>query len=91
MGEPLSPIGLAERPDVVTGSFAYIRLLGARKAVDALTKTLDHIVIDRGPEVEMDARAIQVLRQRVPVVAFVSNHSAGYAPETARQLVADIG
>ena len=36
----------------------------------------------------MDARAIQVLRQRVPVVAFVNNHYAGYAPETARQLVA---
>ena len=61
-------------------------MLGDREAVDALTKTLDHIVIDRGPEVEMDARAIQVLRQRVPVVAFVNNHYAGYAPETARQL-----
>ena len=36
----------------------------------------------------MDARAIQVLRQRVPVVAFVNNHYAGYAPETARQLAA---
>ena len=50
------------------------------------TQRLDHIVIDRGAEVEMDARAIQVLRQRVPVVAFVNNHYAGYAPETARQL-----
>jgi hypothetical protein len=36
----------------------------------------------------MDARAIQVLRQRVPVVAFVNNHYAGYAPETVRPLVA---
>ena len=57
-----------------------------REAVDALTPTLDHIVIDRGAEVELDARAIQVLRQRVPVVAFVNNHYAGYAPETVRQL-----
>ena len=32
-----------------------------------------------------DAWAIRVLRQRVPVVAFVNNHYAGYAPETARQ------
>jgi hypothetical protein len=38
-----------------------------------------------------DARAIQVLRQRVPVVAFVNNHYAGYAPETARQLAALTG
>ena len=57
-----------------------------REAVDALTPTLDHIVIDRSPQVEMDARAIQVLRQRVPVVAFVNNHYAGCASETARQL-----
>ena len=34
-----------------------------------------------------DAQAIRILRQRVPVVAFVNNHFAGYAPETARQLV----
>ena len=88
-----SPLSLVQRADldVVTGPFAYVRLLGDREAVDALTKTLDHIVIDRGPEVGMDARAIQVLRQRVPVVAFVNNHFAGYAPETVRQLVALTG
>ena len=61
---------------------------GDREAVDALTPTLDHIVIDRGAQVADDARAIQILRQRVPVAAFVNKHFAGYAPETARQLVA---
>jgi hypothetical protein len=35
-----------------------------------------------------DAEAIGLLRKRVPVVAFVNHHFAGYAPETARQLVA---
>ena len=85
-----SPLSLVQRADldVVTGPFAYIRLLGDREAVDALTPRLDRIVIDRGPEVADDARAIQVLRQRVPVVAFVNNHYAGYAPETARHLMA---
>ena len=63
-------------------------LPGDRGAADALTPTLDHIVIDRGAQVAEDARAIRVLRQRVPVVAFVNNHFPGYAPETARQLVA---
>jgi hypothetical protein len=58
------------------------------RVLKALTPKLDHLVSDRDPEVEMDARAIQVLRQRVPVVAFVNNHYAGYAPETVRQLVA---
>ena len=85
-----SPLSLIRRPDldVVTGAFAYLRLLGEREAVDALTPTLDHVVIDRGAEVQMGARAIQVWRHRVPVVAFVNNHYAGFAPETARQLAA---
>jgi hypothetical protein len=82
-----SPLSVVERLDVVTGPFAYLRLLGDREAVDALTPTLDHIVIDRGAQVADDARAIQILRQRVPVAAFVNKHFAGYAPETARQLV----
>ena len=72
----------------MTGPFACVRLLGDREAVDALTPALDHIVIDRGEQVAADAQAIRILRERVPVVAFVNNHYAGYAPETARQLVA---
>ena len=72
---------------MVTGPFAYVRLLGDREAVDALTPTLDRIVIDRGEQVAEDAEAINLLRRRVPVVAFVNNHFAGYAPETVRQLV----
>jgi uncharacterized protein YecE (DUF72 family) len=83
-----SPLSVVQRLDVVTGPFAYVRLLGDREAVDALTDTLDHIVIDRGEQVVEDAMAIGLLRRRVPVVAFVNNHFAGYAPETVRQLVA---
>jgi uncharacterized protein YecE (DUF72 family) len=83
-----SPLDVVKRLDVVTGPFAYVRLLGDREAVDALTPTLDHVVIDRSDQVTADAEAIQLLRQRVPVVTFVNNHFAGYAPETVRQLVA---
>jgi len=86
-----SPLSVVQRLDVVPGPLASARLLGDREAVDALTPALDHIVIDRGAEVELDARASQVLRQRVPVVAFVNNHYAGYAPETVRQLAALTG
>jgi hypothetical protein len=32
-----------------------------------------------------------LLSQRVPVLAFVNNHFAGYAPETIRQLLAALG
>jgi hypothetical protein len=68
-----------------------VRLLGDREAVDALTPKLDHIVIDRSDQVAADAQAIAQLRQRVPVLAFVNNHFAGYAPETVRQLLALTG
>jgi hypothetical protein len=59
-----------------------------REVADALTPTLDHIVIDRGGQVAADTQAIRLLRQRVPVVAFDNNHFAGYALETVRQLLA---
>jgi hypothetical protein len=58
--------------------------LGDREAVDALAPALDHIVIDRGGQVAADAQVIRLLRQRVPVVAFVNNHFAGYAPPRRR-------
>jgi hypothetical protein len=35
-----------------------------------------------------DDETIRLLRRRVPVVAFVNTHFAGYAPETVRQLAA---
>src|SRR5690348_6046219 len=82
-----SPLSVVQRLDAVTGPFAYVRLLGDREAVDALTPALDHIVIDRGGQVASDAEAIRLLGWRVPVVTFVNNHFADYAPETVRQLV----
>jgi hypothetical protein len=81
-----SPLSVVQRRGAVTGLFAYVRLLGDREAVDALTPRLDRVVIDRGGQVEADAQAIGMLRGRVPVVAFVNNHFVGYAPETVRQL-----
>ena len=46
---------------------------------------LKHL-FDRGEQVKADAEAIKLLAERVPVVAFVNNHFAGFAPETLRQL-----
>jgi hypothetical protein len=86
-----SPLSVVQRLDTVTAPFAYVRLLGDREAVDNLTKTLDHIVIDRGAQVAADAAAIRLLTESLPVVAFVNNHFAGYAPETVRHLAALLG
>jgi hypothetical protein len=81
-----SPLYVAQKLDAATGPFGYIRLLGDRAEVDRLTKTLDHIVVDRQDQIAADAQAIRLLSERVPVLAFVNNHFAGYAPETVRQL-----
>jgi uncharacterized protein YecE (DUF72 family) len=85
-----SPLSLVEKLDAVTGPFAYVRLLGDRKAVDDLTPTLDHIVIDRSAEIKSDSQAIKQLSKRVPVLAFVNNHFAGYSPETIRMLLEEL-
>jgi uncharacterized protein YecE (DUF72 family) len=81
-----SPLSVLEKCDPVTASFAYVRLLGDRAEVDARTKTLDHIVLDRSEQIETDAKAIGQLSARVPVLTFVNNHYAGYSPETVRHL-----
>jgi hypothetical protein len=81
-----SPLYLVQRFDAATGPFGNVRLLGDRKEVDRLTKKLDHIVIDRQDQIEADAEAIKLMAKRVPVLAFVNNHFAGYAPETVREL-----
>jgi hypothetical protein len=44
-----SPLSVVQRLDAVTGPFASVRRLGDREAIDALTPTLDHVVIDRRP------------------------------------------
>jgi uncharacterized protein YecE (DUF72 family) len=81
-----SPRSVAEKLDVVTGPFGYVRLLGDRAEVDRLTPTLDHIVIDRSEQIQSDAEAIEMIAERVPVLAFINNHFAGYAPETLEEL-----
>jgi uncharacterized protein YecE (DUF72 family) len=86
-----SPLSLVKKLDVVTGPFAYLRLLGDRAEVEKRTQTLDHTVVDRGDQLEADAQAIQLLRERVAVLVFANNHFAGYAPDTIRQLLAKLG
>jgi uncharacterized protein YecE (DUF72 family) len=82
-----SPLSVMEQLDVVTGLFGYVRLLGDRMAVDDLTQTLDHIVIDRTEQIRDDAKAIRKLSESVPVIVAVNNHFAGYSPQTIKELM----
>jgi uncharacterized protein YecE (DUF72 family) len=85
------PLDVVRGLDAVTGPFAYVRLLGDRNAVDALTPALDHVVIDRSDQLRADAEAIKLLSGRVRVFVFVNNHFAGYAPATVEQLRQALG
>jgi uncharacterized protein YecE (DUF72 family) len=73
--------------DPVTAGFAYVRLLGDRKEVEALTKTFDREVIDRGDRLARWAKVLARLAARgVRTFVYVNNHYAGHGPTTTRRL-----
>ncbi len=75
---------------MLTGPLGYLRLLGDRVEVDKLTTTLNRVVIDRADQIRQDAQVIKLLQKSVPVLVFVNNHFAGYAPQTIRELQAEL-
>lgn len=86
------PAELAASLDVVTTDFVYARLIGDRKAIDALTTTFDRTVIDRSAALDRWATLLAELSQRVAqTFAFANNHYAGHAPDTVRALAARLG
>lgn len=85
------PADVARRLDVVTTDFTYARLIGDRKAMDALTDRFDHVVVDQSRRL---ARWAELLRRLAPRVrdtyVFANNHYAGFAPATIRSLIAAV-
>jgi uncharacterized protein YecE (DUF72 family) len=77
-----SPARLIEKYDVATGPLGYVRLLGDRKGIEAITTTWNKTVVDKSDEIRVTADAITQLAQSVPVLTFANNHYAGYAPDT---------
>jgi uncharacterized protein YecE (DUF72 family) len=75
--------------DVVTAPFAYVRLLGDRRAIEAITTTWDREVVDHGESLERWAALLAAFAARgVPTFVFANNHYAGHAPATVRRLEA---
>lgn len=75
----------------VTGSFAYIRLIGDRHGIEKKTKSWGSIVEDKSARLEAWARVIASLTKRADlsrVFTFVNNHFAGHGPATCRELAA---
>lgn len=78
---------VAEKFDIVTSDFVYIRLLGDRKEIEAITKTWDKEVIDREERLQRWADLVSRLVERqIETLIYVNNHYAGFAPATADRL-----
>ena len=77
------PDELAKKFDPITANFAYIRWLGDRKGIEAITQTWDTTVVDRATELSSWVDfCYQTKRRGVTVHAYANNHFAGHSPAT---------
>jgi uncharacterized protein YecE (DUF72 family) len=75
------------RLDPITAPFAYIRLLGDRPIIEAVTTTWGKEVLDRAPRLERWADLLaRLLAREVPTLVYANNHYAGHAPATVERL-----
>ena len=73
--------------DPVTTEFVYIRLLGDRKEIEAVTKRWDQVVIDRDGRLQRWAELIhRMAKWDLVTLTYSNNHYAGHAPATAYRL-----
>jgi uncharacterized protein YecE (DUF72 family) len=72
---------LMRQHDVVTADFAYIRWLGDRQAMEAITQRWDRLVIDRTQDTRIWVSVVrQLLARDLTVYGFYNNHYAGHSP-----------
>ena len=78
---------IMQKFDPVTSDHVYIRLIGDRKEIEALTKSWDKEVLDRTESLTrwVDVLA-QIYRRQINSLVYINNHYAGHAPVTARTL-----
>ena len=67
--------------DLVTADFVYVRWLGDRKGIEALTTTWDKTVIERTDDLRNWAALFrQFVSRNLKVYAYANNHYAGHGP-----------
>jgi uncharacterized protein YecE (DUF72 family) len=72
---------LMRRHEVVTADFAYIRWLGDRQAMEAITQKWDRLVVDRMQDTRTWVAVVrQFLARDLTVYGFYNNHYAGHSP-----------
>ncbi len=72
---------LMRQHDVVTADFSYIRWLGDRQAMEAITQKWDRLVVDRMQDTRTWVAVVrQLLARDLAVYGFYNNHYAGHSP-----------
>ena len=75
-------------PPPLTADFAYVRLLGDRKAIEEKTTVWNDVIVDRTAELQnWVAICREVVRRGMQTHVYVNNHYAGFAPATVSQFV----
>lgn len=83
------PMPGAMKFDYVTAPFSYVRLLGDRKEIEAVTRTWDKVVVDRSKQIPVWTDVCQkIMRRGVDTFVYVNNHYSGYAPATVAEFIA---
>ena len=86
---PWMPMGdeIEKFCDPHTSDFMYIRLLGDRKAIEAITTKWDKEVIDKNSSLDRWAKLIaENTKKKMPTYTYINNHYAGHAPATLEKL-----
>jgi uncharacterized protein YecE (DUF72 family) len=74
--------------DPLTADFTYIRWLGDRKEIEALTKSWDKTIVDRASQLRTWVDYLQPIKKRgITVFAYANNHYAGHGPATVAQFL----
>jgi len=74
--------------DFLTSDFTYIRLLGDRKAIEAVTQTWNKVVMDREEELRLWVKLIDAIRRRLRhLFLYANNHYQGYSPATVEKVL----
>jgi uncharacterized protein YecE (DUF72 family) len=78
---------LFEKFDPITADFAYIRLLGDRKGIEAITTTWNKTVVDRTADLQSWVTVCEKIQKRgVTQYIYANNHYAGFSPATVHLL-----
>ena len=76
------------RFDPITADWTYIRWLGNRNEIEAVTQSWDKVVVDRTEELSSWVDfCYQIMKRGVLIYAYANNHFQGHGPATIAQFL----